>query len=481
MIRGLAKAILLATILLGSSCRNNGAGNKDRDCLPLPVKQIAGTGESASSPTGAQPPSERARLYIDGSGSMAGFAGASSGAETPFGDVIQSLSHWANTRRLEVVRLGDTYPVDLGVADSARLTAMQSPDFYLCRGPQAGPNCTFQQSRTQVALAAMADAPANGLSIFISDLWFSADEVRFDPAIKMREVLAAILRDRDVLIYGFKAPYGGALADLPSKAHDLRPARTPFYMIVAGPPGQMRAFHDRFKDSQSNWIRERLAAQGGSAAADELNFTLFSRRAPVTEAPQLGFAENDPRRGIREALPWREQRDAIPRQWTMGGDAKSHLIWDVGSKLAGYAAWQGEYEDRVTAWLVRDTGTCDREQEGRQVTDANSAPLRIELDPKQLREKLGRGTWLLSGEIVRKKLGGTDPATAWMGRWSFPGTAAGETRARQQMGTSNFFPTMNFADFAQLLQQAVDDANNEKKASADAESFAGFATVIAIH
>jgi hypothetical protein len=459
-----------------------GCGDKAQTpCPPVDVTHVLTAQRAAEVDLAQVPEPQSVRFYIDGSGSMAGFASANAQNATPFGDVIRSVGLWSNKENVEIHRLNDDRPSLIGNANAARLAAMLTPAFYVCSGPEVGPNCSFRHSRTQHALNSIADAPEGTLSVFVSDLWFSDDEVRFSPGIDIRDAFARILRNNDVLLYGFKAPYAGRLGDLPSGDRQIRPGRLPFYMLVVGSREQVRAFHQRFLATGSRWILDRIPSGGARRVSDELHFTLFSRTGSFEQAPILRFAPGDSHRGIMEALPWREQRDAVPRQFTVDSGRlsgpSSRLHWDPGEPALAYAAWRGNFDVQATAWQV----TGSRCGAGRTLQSANGGTdPRITLEPARLRSQLGLGRWLIVGSIRRTRLDPNQPAVRWAHAWSFSSDATGETGARRTLSESGFFPTMNLADFVRLLEQAVDEAGSRREPSQAGEPFAGFATLIEI-
>jgi hypothetical protein len=485
-----------AGISLLAAC---GGANIDPNCLlPRDVNEIIALQGGSAGDTGE--PGD-VRVYVDGSGSMAGFARAGQPGNTPFQAVIDSLvqltASGRGNPRMRFFRLSGDHVPELSGERAQIQEAIRSPDFYLCRGPAVGERCSFQHSRTTLVFDQVARAPQNSLSIFLSDLWFSDDQITSQPSVALRESLARILQTRDIAIYGVRAPYAGTLADLPSGDRSVRPPALAFYLVVAGPSARIREFHQNMERPGSRWIRDNLGGQ-------RLPFSIFSTSAVASGGPgdnRFQLPADTPNPGVRaDPNIWRAQQARIPDQFLINTDRVNETsrgpVWQWPTNLPAGLVWTGEFEPVVEARRIENRDSCSiltTEQQdalrieriaaparaapagpaGAAVRPAPPGPMfRLVLDPSIFLNRLRRGEWLIVGKLRRTSIQTDNPATQWLRDWSFDGTIQSENAARLRQ---DFFPTLNVAEFARLMEYAVDDAARRSE-----RPVAGFVTVVKV-
>lgn len=485
MIRNRRRLVQFGAVCLLVSCGPTSCGPSPEPeaCLPESVDQLIQLQRRASEDVARV---GDVRVYVDGSGSMAGFARAGQPGNTPFQDVIDSLTQLTASRagspRIRFFRLGDEHVPELTGTRAQIQDAIRSPEFYLCRGPAVGANCSFQKSRTTLVVQRIAEGPPTDVSIFLSDLWFSDDQIRSQPGVALRSSLAQILQTRDIVIYGFRAPYSATLDDLPSGDRSVRPPALPFYLVVAGPPARIREIRDNFERPGSRWISDNLGRE-------RLPFSIFSA-SPLTavEQPARRFTWNTdaPNPGVSgDAVVWRAQSEQIPDQFEIVAgrirDSSTGPVWRWPTGLPAGLVWQGEFAPTVEIRRIRHKGSCDildAEIDAPQIQMMDpdvpgAAPTySFRLDPHALIDRPGLGEWLIVGRLHRTSIQENNPAAQWLRDWSFDATVQSEMAAKPRR---DFFPTLNVAEFARLLEYAVDDA-----ARRDARPAAGFITIVRI-
>lgn len=465
----------------GASVRPESIIITARDCFPEGSRRwIPIEGESAS--VQAQR-GQSATIYIDGSGSMAGYLRGGRRGERPFEELVNDIpgSVGADATQTAYVLFGKAlHPVE-----GDALNTLSRISTYACAN---GQDCDNQESRLDAVLRDITAKNGNHLSVVITDLWLSNSDLATSGSTALNQPIQKLLASgQSIAIYGLDAPYEGRVYDLPSGRDDVSASRRPLYILAVGSSERLRRLDESLRQSPSPFIHQVFTS--GDARR-----TLFTR-TPETAAG----AETTPfvahpalRAGIvlraREGLrvqqlmlsrsAARQARVAVGRP----GATRTAVIptWSGPDEaaIAPGAVWAGDLSVRTSVWRQkRESGACrasDWEDAGRFNGGWRSASEGTQrtfaLDPALVADQLNPGTYLIVGEIARSTLTRPNPATAWMREWSFsPATEADIVADRPRL-----FPTLNLAETARLMENALADAGPESP------SVAGFSVVIQV-
>ena len=458
---------VVALIIALSGCSKKVAVGSGLDCFPKDAAHWIYDGKSSENiPKTATTP-EKATIYVDRSGSMAGYIVGSTAIDRPFQDMIgtlpgtlQGMNINANYRAFG---LKLTEVVDRGATELAK------PNFYNCASADRS-NCDNNESRLDLPLSRIADTP-DEMGIIISDLWFTNSEVQTSGIATLQPILTRILESgRTISIYGFSSPFTGKIYDLPAVDRENWPKHIgthPFYMLVVGTKAQALAFETELGRSGAAGIARAVA--GG--LVPRTHFTvdpgpLTARSKMPLEAgshPRMASAQVARMNGaslqqfkLTPGLPPRpgSKPDVAPR-WTAPAD---------DAFIRG-AVWRGELTRRLRVWTRKDelctvsSWTAPIPLEGQWETLPREGKERLTLDPARLAGRLPReGFYLVSGELERKTVFENSKETDWMRVWNLaPGAAFSASVAK-----SGNFPTLNLSEFARLMEVALDRAAKRK-------------------
>ena len=198
-------------------------------CLPAGVTPA----EPVAEPAAASPRAPVVSVFIDVSGSMAGFVdrprpGLPAGEPRAFRDVVLSLPELGSAiaDQVELFAFGTTIrPLPL-----AALARAAEPHFY-----------ADQDSRIQTALSRMAELPPDQVGLLITDLFLTGEEV-FGDAAAIRRPLAQMLDSgRGVALTGIRSGFSGTVYDIPGVQPYRNATERPFYLVGCGPPAVLSA------------------------------------------------------------------------------------------------------------------------------------------------------------------------------------------------------------------------------------------------
>ncbi len=442
------------------------------ECYPTETRRWISTG----APAEAAPPAKPAttRVFVDGSGSMAGYLRGDA-RERLFQDLVASLPNAAgqDPDKVRYTLFAGTLH-DIPAAQAHRL---QRPETYACGV------CDNQESHLDTVLTAIASAPKDGLSLIVTDLWQVNSEVMTTGAVAFTNSLTSILSDgRSVAVYGFDAPYEGLVADLPSGDRSVRAARRPLFLLAAGPAAQLHGLDRRMNRSPSALIAGSLA----SGRAKHSLFTLTPERPAAAEprpfAAQAGAV-------LRPSIVLRTRQSAQLQQFSMsrgaalraGGNDAGAPRW-TGPKSEGMldgAVWSGPLSPDTQVWTQRrDKASCNADQDwqpygrltaGWRAPDGEGRQV-FELSGSELGANLRPGTYLIVGRVRRVSLTSPNPANVWMRDWSFSDKTEAEARGRPGP-----FPTLNLSETARLMESALAEA-----AERSPTTVAGFAVALRV-
>ncbi len=441
------------------------------ECYPTDAQRWIAADMSAAA--AAPPPPMATRVFVDGSGSMAGYLRGDA-RERVFQDLIASLPNAAG-QSPEKVKYA-LFARSIREVAAAQANRLQSAEAYACGA------CDNQESHLDAVLAEIAAAPKESLSLVVTDLWQVNAEVQTTGAVVFTNALTSILSGgRSVAVYGFDAPYEGLIADLPSRDTTVRAFRRPLFLLAIGPVAQLDSLDRRMRRSPSALIATGLA----SGRAKHSLFTLTPGRPIAAEAkPFEGQAE-----GLRPGVFLRIRQGVQLQQFSIssraarrdGEGARQAVRWSgpKSEAMLNGAVWAGPLSPDTQVWAQhRDKAACNADKDWRsygRMTTGWRAPDRegrqvFELSASELAAHLRPGTYLIVGAVRRTSLTSPNPANAWMRDWSFSDKT--EAEARMRPGP---FPTLNLSETARLMESALAEAAERSPATV-----AGFAVALQV-
>lgn len=433
-------------------------------CLPEPARQWLADAPAAQAAAAAGGPVD---LYVDASGSMVGYLRGATDDRRPFQDLLAQLrAATAAGPEANVQRSYRLFGRTIRDLPAARADTLVQPDTYLC--PAGAEGCDNQESRLDLVMRRIAQAPANSLSVVVTDLWLSTSELEASGPVAVGAPVAEMLaQGRALGVLGVAAPYAGRIYDLPSGATIERQGDRPLYVLLIGPTERVVAFREnlaraglRGYGADARWsLFTADPSTGASAGQVQAAGGAFQQRAflpPAAgiRAPQFVLSTDRSLRerldasatpssltytastdGIRPGAVWRGPQTGVTRVYRLNGDPCAPNAWVPLQDLT--EGWSG------------DT---------------------FELAAAQAATRLPRGgTYLLVGELRRTGLEIPSPANAWMRQWSF--NASTEGRVLEQPPA--VFPTLNLAETAQILEAAAEQAARRRPVT-----LAGFTAVV---
>jgi hypothetical protein len=406
-------------------------------------------------------------LYFDASESMAGYVrGGEAGDVRPLQDLV-SLTVGPSAALGGHVRTLFFGAAIHPVAPDA-LSRLATVDAYVCA--HTDPDCDNMETHLDAVLNAIAAAPTDRLSVIVTDLWLSNNEL-----ISSREVALGVpirrifAGGRSVEVMGVQSPYVGPIYDIPGVPQ--APAWTkdrPLFLVIVGPLDKADLFRRLLVDLQTP-----------SFAAVHVHTAVFTtEQPPAASVPTLSGAASssamrpasvlDPHYrlnaqqfDVRPADALRlaagqaaysatiRASDSIPTDWAWRGPLVGKArIWMLTSpdQLArctadGALAWR-DAGDFPGAWTV-----AGADQAGALTIDPAS-PAIAHLAP-------GRD-YLIVAQLLRGPMQHPSPATQWMRDWSFEDADG----PRLVAASPQVFPTYKLAETAALLETGLESAQD---------------------
>lgn len=468
-----AEANLLWLLALGASLLSGckpiavppqSASATDIDCFPAEARKWISTDETMNRSNDRT--SGPVTIYVDHSGSMAGYLRAERGDTQPFRDLIATIpiSLGIDNRPIRRILFGKT----LRELPASSATDLLEEDTYSCKDHSN--NCDNQESRLDLALSAIAAENSQNLSFLVSDLWLEDSEILTSGAVAMAEPLKKILTSgRSIALYGIPAPYIGKIYDLPSGRDLSINAKRPLFLLVVGPVDRLNQFDSALPRSPSRYLANGVQ----SGVIKHSLFTLTpGRSAAISPKPFEGV---NPIGGISPGLVMSARRGVNlqrlvvqPQGATAALSGKtpsdSQLPRWTGPREVGVltgAVWRGPVKTQTFVWkLQRDA------QERCAATDwipwglypggwadaPGADQASFVLRPDELSLGLAQsGVYLITGQVVRTSLDTPNPADAWMRNWSF----APEDEVNLTPSPQELFPTLNLSETARLLENVL--------------------------
>lgn len=349
---------------------------------------------------------------------------------------------------------------------------------------EGAPRCVFgagacQETRLNLALEDIAASP-DRTAVLVSDLWFRNDDVFGSSssaiARPLREIIA---QGRAVGVLGFKAPFQGAVYDMPGAPQTLRSDAVryrPVFAVIIGPPAEVTHIRD---------VLERDAFFGADAV--ERRFTLFTRN-PFAVGPGILTPELDGATGVASRGLFLPEAASQVEQLTINTGALARTLREsvretgrpdpsavtinarmdmTGRLWPGAASGIGEVrlEGEVLASPRRSDDYCTPELWDRSVSHAGAelGQARIVGDTLEATLFMAGDSWRMADTdriyLMRYSVlaapGAQSRAAApdWMEQWSF----SAADHARLVSDPPEFFPALNLSALGVLLNDAARD------------------------
>jgi len=345
--------------------------------------------------------------------------------------------------------------------------------------------CDNQESRLDAVLRLVQASPKDRVSVVLTDMWLSNSEMAASGPIALATPLAEMFgQGRSVGLIGLRAPYRGTIYDLPDGSTYKGAASRPLFLLVIGPVQAVEGF------------QQRLAQSGGGAfGADRVSFSLFTVSPTRLAAPTAHPLKVTNGTALREqiVLPvgdtppvqqLRIHRGAAQKARTGVGAAsagKGVFTVELQTAVRPGAVWFGPISGSVQVWRLKSPkqpceagawtpfGTFEGAW-SRGTGESGSGTWRFTLDPVSVATRLPPGRqYLIVGSLKRAGLQSPNPANAWLRQWSFNASSAPRVLASEPA----FFPTLNLAETAAILEGALDQSTR-----AGGGEVAGFAAVV---
>ena len=440
------------------------AATNDLPCFPVEARPwIATTDEGGP---GVQRTRGPVSLYVDHSGSMAGYLRAERGEDQPLRDLVATLPSTVDVDSGAVKRVlfGKTLrPLAPGAAGD-----LLKVDTYTCK--DHAPDCDNQESRLDLALGAIAGEAKQNLSFLVSDLWLENSEIKTSGAVALADPLKQILASgRSIAIYGIPAPYTGKVYDLPSHKDVSINAKRPLFLLVVGTLDRLTDFDRQLPRSPSKYLASGVQTgsikhslftltPGGGAARNKAPFVAVNPATGVSPAIVMSA-----RRGVDiQRLEVRPQGARAAQSGNHPADASlPHWTGPSDDAVLSGAVWRGPVKTRTTVWkLQRDErGRCSAadwmpwgEFSGGWSSAGGRDRATFTLRPDELSAGLAQSAvYLVTGQVVRTSLDTPNPADEWMRKWSF----TAEDEAGLTARPPPLFPTLNLSETARLLENVL--------------------------
>lgn len=442
------------------------------ECLPPGLEQLAP--EVPEVPAAPQAAAARgaAVVYLDASVSMLGFV--QTHRDPQYADVILRLPE-----ALEEVSAATTFNrfgktiVPLQVE---KLTEVLRPASYVCQ--PASRDVALQlgcDTRIDQVLQAIAASDDQTLSVMVTDLFLSRQDINGSAAGTIKQWLARVLHaGKSIGILGVSAAFDGVIYDLPPSqivvaGEDDHPKKKrtggvptvpitsynhmggerPFFIVMAGTDDQLLRLQKFFETHLLSGFPEH-----------NFHFTLFTRSParPVARTTPLKVASGG--EGLREEGGPPSGPDWLPMITIARDQAPIFARQPLRELQLPFTPPLAQFEVRPTLW--RDAGgRCEvRWQEvGRSPaaivtaqTDGSDLVLRFEREG--LPALVPTRVYLMRLQVLATGIREPKPVTGWLHDWSF-----NEKQTEALLGSKpTFFPALNLGEFADNLEAIVNSS-----------------------
>ena len=418
--------------------------------LGAPASFAAPPPPRACLPPGLPQPAPSPRLlpievYFDGSQSMSGFAEPGPSAVRPLGDLLRLLADQGAPVRYHA--FGKT------IADltPARAALYDRPQVYNCKA------CDNQESWIDDVLRAVARAPADRISLVVTDLWLDNHAFHGSLQVAFGGPLAKLIVPAPgatsvpaLAVLGIRAPYRGRIYDLPGGGSPRFEGERPLFVLIAGPEREVAAVRTMLRQSHSpafdaEHLHEAVFTAGGTARLATPPVPAgggVTTAAPLAGAPGLAHYRFDRTLAARQrgavAGRYAPALAATPGEVWQGGPAASSRVWVMGDAAALARCTPGAWRPLPALRASWRVGAGSGGAGAFRFDATNSESLRA------------GETYLVAGSIGTAALATPNPDTQWLRDWSLPADAAGFAASRPRM-----FKTLGLADLATLMEADV--------------------------
>ena len=470
--------LVAAAVLIALS----GCGTEDlkpaAQCFPKEALRWMAPVSAKAASAIAKPQIAKATIYVDRSGSMAGYVDGATNTERPLQDIVSTLPSVLELQEVKTEFRTFGSSVSEPLADDG--ASLRTRDLFACRAIPGQP-CDNTESHLDQVLS-RASRESSELAIVVSDLWFSNSEIDSTGIAALQPALIDILKSgRVIAIYGIDAPFAGKIYDLPDRQNGTFSVpfrgRHPLYMLVVGPKSAVVAFGDGLTASGSNFLANGIATGKivRSLFATDPGPDVYPEAEPLSKSrdPRITPDYSPVPQGVklqRFALtsgPLGRPAKTAPGvpKWT--GPNPAYFLKD--------AVWRGPTAGQTRSW-EQGSNPCAWNSQGTR-TDGWSQDGDFQqsfaLDPDKLRTTLARkGTYLLVGESRRRELAQPNPASDWMrGPWNL----APEAASAVARNAPPIFPTLNLSEFGRIMESALAIATRERN-----QPIVGFAVMVTV-
>lgn len=401
----------------------------------------------------AEEPNGTITAYWDGSESLAGYIDGANANLHPLADVQRLINDHARESGEEIgwKRFGSK--ITALPANSDPSTA----SFYRC-GRSA--DCDNQESRLDDVLNQIADDRSPGLRIIVSDLWLSTSAFRGSTEVAIGGPLRRILAgangkdQRSIGVIGIRAPYSGPVYEVPNVGTHRGARERPLFVVLVGTRKEVLTAY-----------RSLTRAGSPAFAENRINFSWFGPDPANDWMGDLPQAElggstipatilSEPERPIRQI--------EVSLKDLQSGKASFQVPVDPKARLLPGAVWEGEPNGLARVWRRKSKGCGagaweampDLRGTWRTNTDSNGKTgATFVLDRNAAEGLLPGHTYLISAAYTTRTVTRNSEATRWMRDWSISPEQSASVSARNPA----FFPALNLAELAQILEQGTQD------------------------
>lgn len=400
-------------------------------------------------------------VYLDASGSMAGYVQGATANERPFHDLVATLPDMLRDQSTSF----DYHVFGSKIRDlpSAQRANILRPGYFSCKAVSAG-SCDNKETRLDVVLKDI-DTQTDKLSVVVTDMWFADPGNLASGLAPLAGPLTNILASgRTIAVFGIPSPFNGTIYDLPSGQKAAFAGRKPLMLIVIGPPDRVSTFKRQLQRSPSRFLANGVADGTIRQAVFALN--------PASGVPRnphpLSVGDDNrvrPATVLNATQGVRVQQFAVDRSNSIRPSSKPTAVptWTgpADNSFIDNAVWKGPLASETIVWERRGD-RCARTDWARPVTSDvgwiknEDSQKKFELDPTSFVSQLRRpGVYLVTARVARTSVEQPNPTTQWLRDWSF---TSADGAVDRRPGASPLHRTLNLAEFSRLLENALADA-----------------------
>jgi hypothetical protein len=452
--------LALAFVLSGAGCGTTPRTGPWQDCFPAKASRWLSSESQTSEFSGQEDSRGPATIYVDSSGSMAGYVNGQSDTARVLNDLLATLPAQLSTRSTEVeLKAFGSRIRSLTNVDRQRLA---SPAFFRCGGNVA--DCDNRDTRLDLVMREI-EGRRDRLAVVITDMWFSDPASVTTGLVPLAEPLKNILADgRAIGVYGIRAPFDGMIYDLPSGESSQFSGDKPLMILVIGSNERVRRWGEQMRRSPSEFLARGFTDGSIRQAIFTLDPSLGVARSP--EPLTTGTDRRVHRAQVLNAIQGvRVEQFRVNRSNAMRSSARPASLpqWEGPNDAAfvPHAVWRGPLATHLIVWRREyaqcrpgDWGAPSRRDFGWRI--ANGSGRVFALNPAEFVSQFRRpGTYLVTAEVARTSLNVPNEATAWLRDWSF---SAGQPRELSDAAGRPLFRTLNLSEFSRLLEDSLAEA-----------------------